>query len=455
MKILYINTYIPFPLNNGGNQAFFMMADYARKQHELSILLYIHNAHERQSVEELKALWPDVTFYLFEHKDEERINKEIQATPYESMPWLERKICTLLNYLHDTTQRKLNRRKWHHALRQLSREATENNAATSHTDFVRANSTLYQRTEDLTPAFCEYVKKISAQDFDVVQVEFYEYLPLVYLLPEKCKKVFVHHELRFVRNENELQFFQHPLATDRLLIEREKAQELTALNAYDAVITLTDIDHNILAHYLPAEKIFTSPAITYAVGQEKMTFRAARELLFVGSGYHFPNTDAMIWFSRQIIPILRERLGEIPTIHITGKWRREVQKYITHLCPEAVFDGFIDDLPAFINGKISIVPLRIGSGMRMKILDAISAGAPLITTSKGCEGLPLSHQQECLIADTPDAFADSICSLLAHPELQQSLVDKAQNADTSMLKESELLQKRLAVYESICHHTHL
>lgn len=67
-----------------------------------------------------------------------------------------------------------------------------------------------------------------------------------------------------------------------------------------------------------------------------------------------------------------------------------------------------------------MVPIRIGSGMRMKILDAINSKSPLITTTKGVEGLNFINEEECLIADTPDAFANAIIRLLNDTNLQKN-----------------------------------
>ncbi|MBR1800288.1 MAG: glycosyltransferase [Bacteroidaceae bacterium] len=422
------------------------MTDYIRHQHQVSLLLYIHNAGERANLEKLQEQWPDVTFYVFDAFEEERINAKIQSSPYASMPWLRRKVCEYLEYWHLSTKRKLNRHKWRHAISLLCQSTTtQSDRALS--AFVRANSNLYRDMNDFTPAFCEYVSEVSRMDFDAIQVEFYEYLHLVYLLPTDTQRIFVHHELRFVRNDNELHLFQHPFATERIMMEREKAMELAALNCYDTIVTLTETDRSLLSRYIPPKKIVTSPAITENVHQAKLHFRQARELVFIGSGSHFPNADGMMWFCHQVAPVLRQHLGQIPDIHITGQWRRAMRKCITRLCPEAVFDGFVNDLPSFINGKIAIVPIRIGSGMRMKILDAFSAAAPLVTTSKGCEGLLVTHGKECFIADTPEAFATAITDLLDNPMQQQRLAESAQHSDTSMLNETDLIRQRLAIYD--------
>jgi glycosyltransferase involved in cell wall biosynthesis len=302
---------------------------------------------------------------------------------------------------------------------------------------------------DLTPSFCSYVSDVCSQGFDIVQVEFFEYLPLVYAIPQQCKKVFVHHELRFIRNEIEVGLFKNVQLSDTMLLQKKKEEELAALSAYDAVVTLTDIDRDILKEYLPEKKLFTSPAITQTVALEHLPFKPVKDIVFVGNSNHFPNVDGMVWFCSEIVPILKEKGVQVPTIYATGNWDARNKKILTELCPELAFPGFIDDLQSFLNGKLSIVPIRIGSGMRMKLIDTACAAAPIVTTSKGCEGLPFVHEKNCLKADTPEDFANAVARLLADQNLQKKLAINAQNAKTTMLDEQQRLTMRLKVYENL------
>ena len=436
MKLLYISAWIPYPLTSGGSQAFFMMADNVRKRHDLSVLLYVHFEEEKQHIEELKKLWPDVTFYIFDDETEhEFLMNHPELSPYCGMSRKDRMQCKSYNYLLHSMQRKIARKR--------------RKCDAKHDDFVRSNSTLFMENVDLAPSFCSYVNDIASQGFDIVQIEFYEYLPLVYALPEHCKKVFVHHELRFIRNEIEVRMFKTMLPIDIMLMEKKKAEELAALSAYDAVVTLTDIDRDILKDYLPENKLFTSPAITQTVALEPMPFKPVNGVAFVGNGVHFPNVDGMIWFCSEILPIIRAKGINIPTIYVTGNWDTKSKRRLKKLCPEITFTGFIDDLQSFLNGKLSVVPIRIGSGMRMKLIDTACAGAPIVTTSKGCEGLPFVNGKNCLIADSAEDFAEAVARMLADETLQQTLAVNAQSSQSNMLNENELLEKRIAVYEHL------
>ena len=449
MKLLYIIPYVPFPLDSGGNQAFFTLADHVRNQYDLSVLLYAHHKKEMEYIEELKKLWPNVTFHIFDDvaRHKEREQDYIDFSTYEGMTWKERKSCQFFQYLRNSMNRKIKR----HINKANYRKTISVTDATAGcgTDLVKDNSTLFKHTKDLTLEFCDFVRETADKDFDVIQVEFYEYLPIVYLLPPKAKKIFVHHEIRFVRNENEIQLFQKPLTTDRLRLEEEKALELGALSAYDAIITLTDIDKKILSKYIPEEKIYSSPAITHVTPQELKSFKPASELVFIGSGSHFPNADGMVWFCKEVVPALLRKGIQLPIIHVTGKWEDGMMNIMQAACPTIHFAGYIEDLPSFLNGKISIVPIRIGSGMRMKILDSVFAAAPLVTTAKGCEGLPFVNGENCLIADTAEEFSEAVTRVLSNQHLQEQIALNAQSTKTGMLNEETLFQKRIGVYHAL------
>lgn len=438
MKILYIVPYVPYPLNSGGNQAFFAITDRVRKHHDLSVLLYAHNRNDRSNIKALKKLWNDVGFYVYD--EDEKKPENSNEKPFANMSWRDRTSCRLFLSIAQSMYRKIGRR--------------QNRYKNKQEDMVRNWSTLFATSNDLNVDFCRYVQETAANGFDAIQIEFYEYLPLVHLLPKEVKKLFVHHEVRFIRNENELQLFSSLQPTDLILFQREKAFELSCLSAYDAVITLTETDKSILSQYLPQKNIFVSPAVINIASFEQIPFKPATELVFIGSGDHFPNADAMVWFCKEVVPALRSKMERIPQLNIVGMWRKDIAQNILSIFPLAKFTGYIEDLPSFLNGKISVVPVRIGSGMRIKILDSVFASAPLVTTTKGCEGLPMVSRENCLIADDPEGFADAIVEMLTDKNLQEKLSNSASLARTGMLNKEELIEKRLSVYEQIGNSLH-
>jgi glycosyltransferase involved in cell wall biosynthesis len=88
--------------------------------------------------------------------------------------------------------------------------------------------------------------------------------------------------------------------------------------------------------------------------------------------------------------------------------------------------GFVGDVqPLLASAWISLAPIRLGGGTRLKILEAMSLGTPVVTTGKGAEGLAVRNGEHLLIADTPEAFAAAVLRLLKEPELHHQLADNA------------------------------
>lgn len=440
MKILYILPYIPYPLNSGGNQAVFNMIEAARSKHEISLLVRINNQSDNNAFEELQALWGDVTFYPF------RPNSH----PIDLMTYVEKEHIDSLQYklcekIGNSMTRKMRRQRLAHT-RQTMALVNRDLAMGKPTNFVRLNSTLNCQPLIVQPEFGEFVYEVSRKGFDVVQVEFYEFLPLVYFLPDDVRKIFVQHEIRFVRNRNEITLFDNLSPLNAYRYEMLKDAEMSALARYDTIISLTEIDRQKMLDENPDLDIYVSPAVVNIEQGRECEAKPASELVFVGGSDHFPNADAMVWFCNEVIPELR-KMGEVPKINIVGVWRSEIKDMLSKIAPEVHFTGFVEDLSAFINGKVSIIPIRIGSGMRMKIVESIYAASPIVTTSKGCEGLPTRHEENCLIADSSADFAKAVRRMIDDTTLQKHLVENAKAMTSSLLNKEALCAQRLAVYD--------
>jgi len=88
--------------------------------------------------------------------------------------------------------------------------------------------------------------------------------------------------------------------------------------------------------------------------------------------------------------------------------------------------GYVDDIQSLITAStMSIVPLLVGGGTRLKILEAMALRTPVVSTTKGAEGLSVRHEENILIADTPGMFAEAVIRLLQKPELRQSVAENA------------------------------
>ena len=419
-KILFIIPCIPYPLTTGGNQAFFHMVDYLRCRMSVSILLY-PKGKEKEDVEKLKRIWNNVDFFIF---TEQMAEPETRHPSYYK--WL-KKIAL-------SATRKMRRQLLTYSKDVVCRDMT-------------LDSSFF---EPLPSKYAEYISTVSRRGFDIIQVEFYPLISLGYLLPENVQTIFVHHELRYVRNENEMEFLERVTDEERMLYRIGKDFEHSALKTYKHVIVLTEVDRQILIDFIGNKhRIHVSPAVVQMTDAcDKQVVPTTSRLTFVGSEGHYPNLDAVVWFCQEIAPCLRNQNFHF-TFQVVGPWRSSYVKELQISCPELELVGYVEDLHNFLNGSIVLVPIRIGSGMRMKILDAVSSKAPFVTTTKGVEGIDFHHEEECLIADSASDFASAVIRLTGDEGLQVKLANQAVEQLQKFYNPQEMLDSRLAVYNQI------
>jgi glycosyltransferase involved in cell wall biosynthesis len=156
-------------------------------------------------------------------------------------------------------------------------------------------------------------------------------------------------------------------------------------------------------------------------GDTAAVTRAPNALIFTGSLRYAPNRDAMTWFLRDVLPGVKSRK---PDVHVTitgepGPVPFEFRSGVT-------LAGHVADVRTLLAAStISLAPLRLGGGTRLKILEAMAVRTPVVATSKAAEGLDVRHEEHLLIADTPRAFADAVCRLLDDPGGAARMAERA------------------------------
>jgi glycosyltransferase involved in cell wall biosynthesis len=145
-------------------------------------------------------------------------------------------------------------------------------------------------------------------------------------------------------------------------------------------------------------------------------------IVYPGSVTFHPNLDAVRWFADEVLPLIRRRF---PEARLTVTGRVEVEPRF-----EGVdFAGFVDDIGRFVGeSTLCVVPLREGSGTRLKVLEALAVGTPVVSTPKGIEGLDLRAGTEVAIADDAAAFSGAVLRLLEHPDERSRLVKAGREA---------------------------
>jgi polysaccharide biosynthesis protein PslH len=153
-------------------------------------------------------------------------------------------------------------------------------------------------------------------------------------------------------------------------------------------------------------------------------------LIYSGALTYGPNFDAIQFFLGEIFPLIQAQRPAVK-LTITGKLDGvPVERLPEHR--NVMFTGYLDDIrPTLARSWVNIVPLRQGGGTRLKILEALAAGTPVVATAKGAEGLELLPEQEILRADTPAAFAATVLRLLDDADLRACLSRQGRQAVTA------------------------
>lgn len=143
-------------------------------------------------------------------------------------------------------------------------------------------------------------------------------------------------------------------------------------------------------------------------------------LIHTGVLTYDANFDAVDFFLSDIFPLLEARQAGV-TLRITGKTNGVAVGRLPQ-CEGVIFTGYLDDIrSAVAQSWACVVPLQVGGGTRLKILEAMALGTPVVSTSKGAEGLEVTHEENILIADAPADFAQAVIHLLGDENLRAKL----------------------------------
>lgn len=389
MKILIVTRHLPWPLDSGGNTAQFVLLDYLRQKHEFTMIVEIFRPESYGLVAELQNRLPEVKI----------------------VPVGKRSLTT-------TPQN-----------RRLSSRILQ-----SCKDFAKSlldvlNVPAYPFKGLPLEMIQAVQQQVMQESYDLIQVEFTETMSIVEILPKSSKKTFVNHQIHYKYVERQLKtsrgFSNYYKFALNYFLKIIKNQELGFLNQYDAVLVFSDTDKHTLmsdlaALPIPALPIYVSPfPVDLPKTDNQILGEFQNKLVYLGGEKHYPNKDAVDYFFEKIWGNVLQESPEM-RVYIVGKWSpQSIAKY--SLIQNVTFTGFVPSLLEVFAGSIMIVPLRIGSGIRTKILDAMAYGVPVVSTTIGCEGLPVTNQENILISDDENSFADAISSLMENRELRQKI----------------------------------
>ena len=243
-----------------------------------------------------------------------------------------------------------------------------------------------------------------------------KYVDLVKKHAPGTKVVFDTVDLCYLRSEREAE----TKADDKLkwLAEECKKRELAVARKADATLVVSPVEKQILGKECPGVRIEVVSNI-HEIHPRGAGFSNRRDLLFIGGFSHTPNVDAVLFFVRNIFPLVEKALPNV-RFHVIGSSVPDDINRLANL--KILVHGFVQDAGQFFNEcKISVAPLRFGAGIKGKINQSQSYGVPVVATSLAVEGMQLEPGESVLVADTPGKFAEAIVRVYTNEALWDRL----------------------------------
>ena len=191
-------------------------------------------------------------------------------------------------------------------------------------------------------------------------------------------------------------------------------EELDLIRRADVTIVVSSVERDVLARLAPDAKVLLLSNIHEPLAGSR-PFAEREGLVFIGGFQHPPNVDAVLWYAREVLPLLRERLPGVRTYVVGSKVPATIRALAA---PDLVVTGYVPDVAPFFSGcRASIAPLRYGAGVKGKVNLAMSYGLPVVATSAAVEGMHLVAGEDAMVADEPQAFVDAIARVYADEAL--------------------------------------
>ncbi|MHC1702278.1 MAG: glycosyltransferase family 4 protein [Tenuifilaceae bacterium] len=234
-----------------------------------------------------------------------------------------------------------------------------------------------------------------------------------------------------------------------VLSKRIKRMEMDLSKHVDALVAITKRDELwFLANGFDKPSVTVPSGYSPAEAPSKNSLRS-NDICFLGSLDWIPNQEGLIWFLNHVWPKIIDSYPET-RFHIAGRNAPEIlaQKIIKR--PNVVFHGEVDNAQQYLNDfSILAVPILSGSGMRVKIAEGMMLGKAIVTTSIGIEGIDAKNDEQLIIADSSEDFANAIIELIKNPELRFSLMEKAHIFANTQFDNSELTAVLVDFYKKI------
>ncbi len=290
-----------------------------------------------------------------------------------------------------------------------------------------------------SPVFAAELRRLLAENqFDIVQIEGIElarYIKAIRVATKTSKIIFDNHNAETeLQRRNFLADLCQPrrwLAAAYSWVQavRLRRFERWALTVADGVTAVSDTDKQKLERLIINNEQLTIKVIPNCIDVQAYQDRAGFpeptasqqfDLVFSGKMDYRPNVDAVLWFADEVWPGIRAQKPRATWAIVGQKPHPRLERL--HDVPGITLTGWVDSvMPYLIGAAVYIMPFRVGSGTRLKLIEAMAAGKAIISTRVGAEGFPVQDGREILLAETAEEMETAVLYLLNHPTESEQL----------------------------------
>jgi sugar transferase (PEP-CTERM/EpsH1 system associated) len=362
--------WLPWPPYDGGRIRMLETLRFVGKRHEVTLLAHIHAEDERRHLDALRPYCKRIEVYLAPESPLRRIASILVGLP-------------------------------------ARRPAIQS---------VHFSAELSRRVAQLT----------AAEAFDIVHMEFSFISHYAAAISSTCnaRLILSTHNIESERLQRESRisafgFRRLAVAVDGMFFP---AWEERALQHFDGISAVSESDRRWIADRAPKAQVALAPNGVDTAGFASRDERSVstNKIVFTGVMDYPPNVDAVVWFVNDIWPLLRKRkpdaqfviVGARPSAAVSALGQRD----------GVTVTGAVEDIRPYVAEAFAfVVPLRSGGGTRLKILQAMAIGCPVISTAIGAEGLAVTNGEDILFAETPEDFVSQVLALERSATLAHTL----------------------------------
>ncbi len=191
--------------------------------------------------------------------------------------------------------------------------------------------------------------------------------------------------------------------------------ERRIVSVYQLLVAMSEDQAAYVRMLKPDARVLVSPN---GVDTSRYVCKGRRKggtLIMVGNFAYAPNSDGFLFFVREVLPLVYQAHPEVQLL-VVGLAPNSSMLQTAQSDDHIRIFGPVPALePYYAQADLAVIPLQLGSGVKLKVLEAFALGVPVVTTSVGVEGIAACHGEHCLVADSPQAFAAAIVRLLDNP----------------------------------------